>query len=74
MRRLVEIAFGHLNLDYHDYVITDPRLVRPAEVDHLLGDASKAQKVLGWTPEVEFEGLVKMMVDVDLERLLGKKK
>lgn len=74
VRSFVESAFGHLNLDYHDYVVTDPRLVRPAEVDHLLGNASKAKKELGWEPEVDFGGLVKMMVDADLERLGGKKK
>jgi GDPmannose 4,6-dehydratase len=74
VRDFVEAAFGHLNLDYHDYVVTDPRLVRPAEVDHLLGDASRARKSLKWEPEVDFEALVKMMVDADLERLREKKK
>jgi len=74
VRNFVKSAFGHLNLDYHDYVVTDPRLVRPAEVDHLLGNASKAKKELGWEPEVNFEGLIKMMVEADLERLRGKKK
>jgi len=74
VRNFVKSAFGHLNLDYHDYVVTDPRLVRPAEVDHLLGNASKAKKELGWEPEVNFEGLIKMMIEADLERLRGKKK
>jgi GDPmannose 4,6-dehydratase len=74
VKNFVEVSFGHLNLDYHDYVMTDPRLVRPAEVDHLMGDASRAQKDLGWQPEVDFEGLVKMMVEADLERLRAKKK
>ena len=74
VKDFVEVSFGYLNLDYHDYVVTDPRLVRPAEVDQLRGDASRAQKDLGWKPEVDFEGLVKMMVDADLERLRAKKK
>ena len=52
------------------YVRTDPKLLRPAEVDHLIGDASKAQEVLGWTPTVDFDGLVRMMVDADLQRLV----
>jgi len=74
VKDFVEVSFGYLNLDYLDYVVTDPRLVRPAEVDQLRGDASRAQKDLGWKPEVDFEGLVKMMVDADLERLRAKKK
>jgi GDPmannose 4,6-dehydratase len=74
VKDFVIAAFEHLNLDYKDYVVTDPRLVRPAEVDHLLGDASLARKVLKWEPEVDFAGLVKMMVDADLERLREKKK
>ena len=52
-----------------DYVRTDPSLLRPAEVEHLIGDSSKARQVLGWTPSVEFAALVRMMVDADLERL-----
>ena len=74
VKSFVEAAFGCVNLDYHDYVVTDPRFVRPAEVDRLLGDASKAKKELGWEPEVSFEQLVKMMVDADLERLREEKK
>jgi len=74
VRNLVESAFSHLNLDYHDYVKIDPRLVRPAEVDHLLGDSSKARKKLDWRPEVEFEALIKMMVDADMGRLRDKKR
>ena len=74
VRTLVESAFSHLNLDYHDYVKIDPRLVRPAEVDHLLGDSSKARKKLDWRPEVEFEALIKMMVDADMGRLRDKKR
>lgn len=74
VKSFVEAAFGCVNLDYHDYVITDPRFVRPAEVDRLLGNAAKAKKELGWEPEVSFEQLVKMMVDADLERLREEKK
>lgn len=60
-------AFGHLDLDWNDYVEVDPRYYRPAEVDVLVGDASKARRVLGWEPTVEFEELVKLMIDRDLE-------
>lgn len=67
----VKLAFGYLDLDYKRYVITDPRFVRPAEVDLLLGDCSHARKKLGWEPTVTFEGLVKMMVLADLKRLSG---
>jgi GDPmannose 4,6-dehydratase len=67
----VKLAFGHLDLDYKKYVITDQRFVRPAEVDLLLGDPSRAKKVLNWEPQVSFEQLVKMMVDADLKRLSG---
>lgn len=66
---LVEIAFGHVGLDWRTYVHTDPALIRPAEVDHLLGDATKARTRLGWTPTVDFTGLIEMMVDADLMRL-----
>ncbi len=67
--RLVELAFEHAGLDPDDHVRTDPALIRPAEVDLLVGDASKARERLGWSPSVDFEGLVRMMVDADLERL-----
>jgi len=69
VRELVDTAFAHAGLDPDRYVKTDPSLLRPAEVDHLIGDSSKAQRVLGWTPRVDFTGLVKMMVDADLERV-----
>jgi len=74
VKEFVETAFGHVNLDWHDYVITDPKLIRPAEVDHLRGDASLAKKNLDWEPQVSFENLIKMMVDADLEKLREKKK
>jgi GDPmannose 4,6-dehydratase len=69
VRQLLEMAFGHLGMDYRDYVEIDPALLRPAEVYHLLGDASKARRELGWEQKVSFEALVKMMVDEDLARL-----
>ena len=69
VQELVEIAFAHAGLDWKQYVRTDPALLRPAEVDHLIGDASKARRVLEWEPTVNFEQLVAMMVDADLARL-----
>jgi GDPmannose 4,6-dehydratase len=62
-------AFGHVDLDWKDYVVTDKDLIRPAEVDHLIGDSAKARKVLGWKPTIDFEGLVRMMVDADINRI-----
>lgn len=62
-------AFGYVNLDWHDYVKQDPRFMRPAEVDLLVGDPSKAGRKLGWEPSVTFSELVKMMVKADLEML-----
>ena len=56
VRELVEVAFGHVGLDWQKYVRLDPKFLRPAEVDHLIGDPSKAQKALGWKPEVDFAG------------------
>lgn len=70
VREFVEIAFAHAGLDWERYVRQDERFLRPAEVDHLRGDASKAQRVLGWEPTVSFPELVRMMVDADLA-LLG---
>ncbi|HJR58782.1 MAG TPA: GDP-mannose 4,6-dehydratase [Vicinamibacterales bacterium] len=72
VRELVEVAFGHAGLEWEKYVRLDPKFLRPAEVDHLIGDSSKARRVLGWTPEVDFAGLVRMMVDADLRRLSEK--
>ncbi|MGA3195224.1 MAG: GDP-mannose 4,6-dehydratase [Terriglobales bacterium] len=68
VRRLLEIAFSHVGLDYQKHVEIDPELLRPADVQHLRGDCTKARRVLGWTPEVSFEKLVEMMVDSDLEQ------
>ena len=69
VRDLVETAFGHAGLDWQRHVRLDPGLLRPAEVEHLIGDATKARTKLGWVPEVDFPRLVKMMVDEDLARL-----
>ncbi len=69
VRDLVKLAFGRADLDWHDYVQSDPKLLRPAEINTLRGDASKARKVLGWEPTVTFPELVRMMVDADLERV-----
>jgi GDPmannose 4,6-dehydratase len=69
VRELVDIAFAHLDLDPEQYVRIDPRFMRPAEVDHLIGDYSKAKEKLGWEPRTSFEELVKLMVDSDLELL-----
>ena len=71
VRDLVEIAFAHVGLEWQKYVRIDPAFLRPAEVEHLLGDASKAKAELGWTPAVHFKQLVEMMVDADLSRLGG---
>jgi GDPmannose 4,6-dehydratase len=67
VRAFCELAFGHVGLDYRDFVEIDPRYFRPAEVDELLGDATKARRDLGWAPKVGVEQLAAMMVDHDLE-------
>jgi GDPmannose 4,6-dehydratase len=73
VRDLVEAAFGHVGLDWEKYVKTDPRYMRPAEVDVLQADPAKAKRELGWKPDVGFGELIAMMVDADLERLRGRK-
>ncbi|HQQ60503.1 MAG TPA: GDP-mannose 4,6-dehydratase, partial [Kiritimatiellia bacterium] len=72
VREFLQIAFSHVGLHFEDYVVIDPEFIRPAEVDHLLGNPAKARKKLGWQPEVSFEQLVTMMVDADLDRQMGK--
>ena len=72
VRDLVDAAFGHVGLDWRKYVKSDPRYMRPAEVDVLQADPSKTKRELGWSPTVKFGELVAMMVDADLERLRGK--
>ena len=69
IRQFLDVAFNYVGLDWKDYVAFDERYLRPAEVDLLIGDPSKAKRVLGWEPEVDFEGLVKLMVDADLEAI-----
>lgn len=69
VREFCEAAFAHVELDMNDYVVVDPNFYRPAEVQQLLGDNSKARKNLGWEPETSFEDLVHMMVDADLQRV-----
>ena len=69
VQELVEVAFAHADLDWHDYVKIDQKLHRPAEVDRLVGNSSKARTELNWEPTVDFKKLIEMMVDADLERL-----
>jgi GDPmannose 4,6-dehydratase len=73
VRHCLEIAFDHAGLAVDDHVVVDPSLKRPAEVEHLIGDASKAKRQLGWEPEVSFEKLIRMMVDADLALLGGER-
>jgi GDPmannose 4,6-dehydratase len=73
VRELLELAFSSVDLDYRDFVEFDPRYTRPSEVEVLLGDATKARKVLGWRPKVDFPGLVKMMIESDLEQARREK-
>jgi GDPmannose 4,6-dehydratase len=72
VREFCERAFAHVGLDYRDHVEIDPRYYRPAEVDLLQGDASKARRQLGWVPSVTFEGLVAGMMDAELQELRGR--
>jgi GDPmannose 4,6-dehydratase len=73
VRELCEAAFGRVGLDYKDYVKTNPKFLRPAEVEMLIGDYSKAKKVLSWEPKVKFKEMIEIMVDSDLELLKSKK-
>jgi GDPmannose 4,6-dehydratase len=72
VREFCEKAFAYLGLDYKAYVVQDPHFFRPAEVDLLVADATRMREKLGWTPKVDFDGLVEMMVDADLKRLGGE--
>jgi GDPmannose 4,6-dehydratase len=69
VQEFVEIAFGHAGLNWEEHVKLDPKFIRPAEVDLLIGDPTKAKKELGWEPSVDFRGLVEMMVDADIAAL-----
>ena len=72
VRECVEIAFDHAGVDVESHVVVDPAFLRPAEVDHLIGDASKARRLLGWQPSTSFEALVRLMVDADHAVLQGR--
>jgi GDPmannose 4,6-dehydratase len=74
VREFLELAFGHAGLDWREYVREDPRYFRPAEVDLLLADPSKAKRALGWAPRVGFRELVRRMVDSDLELAAREKR
>jgi len=67
VQEFVEVAFGHVGLDWREFVRVDPRFVRPAEVNQLTADAAKARRVLGWVPQTRFDALVRLMVDADLD-------
>jgi GDPmannose 4,6-dehydratase len=69
VRELLEVAFSAAGLDWQDHVEIDPKLIRPAEIDHLCGDASKAREKLGWVPKTSFEDMIRIMVESDLEQL-----
>jgi GDPmannose 4,6-dehydratase len=73
VREFCQFAFAHVGLDWQDYVRTDPRFQRPSEVDALIGDPSKAESRLGWKPKTGFEGLVRLMVDADLQQVRDEK-
>ena len=73
VKELVQLAFDRVGLDWEKYVVIDPRFIRPAEVDLLIGQPAKANKVLGWVPETSFPTLVNMMVDADMDRLSARK-
>ena len=73
VQELVEVAFSFVDLDWRDYVVQDPKFMRPAEVDLLIGDSSLAERDLGWKPDVAFRELIEMMVEADLERLRREK-
>jgi len=73
VRDLVEAAFAHVGLDWQNHVRTSSAFFRPAEVEHLIGDASKARSDFGWQPSIDFSGLIQMMVDADLERVNSSK-
>jgi len=73
VRELVEAAFGHVGLDWQEHVVTDPKFMRPAEVDLLLADPTKARVELGWSPKMSFRELIASMVEADLDRLSSRR-
>jgi GDPmannose 4,6-dehydratase len=72
VQEFVDIAFDRAGLDPEKHVVVDPRFLRPAEVDHLVGDAAKARNELGWAPRTSFRELVDLMVDADLDRVANE--
>lgn len=72
VKELVQLAFDRVGLDWEKYVVIDPRFIRPAEVDLLIGEPAKAKNVLGWVPQTSFQTLVNMMVDADMDRLSAR--
>ena len=72
MQELVDLAFAHVGIEPAKHVVIDQEFMRPAEVDHLVGDSAKARAELGWEPKTSFQELVEMMVDADIERLSGE--
>nr|WP_298165434.1 GDP-mannose 4,6-dehydratase [uncultured Pseudomonas sp.] len=72
VREMCRIAFAHVELDYLKHVVVDPKFFRPAEVDILLGNPAKAERVLGWAPKTSLDSLIRMMVDADLRRVAGE--
>ena len=72
VKELVQLAFDRVGLDWEKYVFIDPRFIRPAEVDLLIGEPAKAKNVLGWVPQTSFQTLVNMMVDADMDRLSAR--
>ena len=69
MRKCLEVAFDHVGLEVGDHVVIDPAYMRPAEVEQLVGDSSKAKRVLGWQPQTGFEQMIRLMVDSDYRSL-----
>ena len=69
VEEFANLAFSHVGLNYKDYIVTDKKLIRPAEVDTLIADYKKANTILGWKPSLEFKELVEMMVEADLKFL-----
>jgi GDPmannose 4,6-dehydratase len=74
VKEFLELAFAHAGLDWKKHVEIDPKFYRPAEVDHLVGDAAKARQKLGWTPGTKFADLARLMVDADVKLLAAQRK
>jgi GDPmannose 4,6-dehydratase len=72
IRQLLEVVFGHLDLNYHDYVVQDPKFMRPEELQYLRGDATKIRRELGWKPEITFEEMIEEMLEFWINNLIDK--